>query len=136
MAIASKVKRWLLAASAASLLATSAVVVAEGRTPMPDVPAAKGDQCVEETTKMRREHMYMLKHQRDNTLRLGIRTTQHSLKRCLGCHVPTEAEKQVAYGSDEHFCSNCHQYAAVRIDCFTCHADQPSVETAELAQRQ
>ena len=130
MSIASTVKRWLLAAVGASLLAAAAGAGAEGRTPLPVVPQAKGDQCVEDTATMRREHMDMLKHQRDDTLRRGIRTTQHSLKQCLSCHVPSVDEKQVAFGSNEHFCSSCHNYAAVKIDCFSCHAAQPSGATA------
>ncbi len=133
MTIASLAKRWLLAAVSASLLAAATVAGAQGegsRTPLPIVPAAKGDQCVEDTTTMRREHMDMLKHQRDATLRHGVRTTKHSLKQCLSCHVPSEEEKQVAFGGNEHFCSSCHNYAAVKIDCFQCHAAQPSAQTA------
>jgi len=94
---------------------------------LPEVPKAlKGDQCVEDTQLMRRTHMDMLLHQRDDTLRRGIRTTQHSLKQCLGCHVPPATEKKVEFGSNEHFCSACHNYAAVHIDCFECHAEQPT----------
>ena len=130
MTIASIVKRWLLAAVGASLLAAATVAGAEGRTPLPIVPAAKGDQCVEDTATMRRGHMEMLKHQRDDTLRRGIRTTKYSLKECLACHVPSADEKQVAFGGNEHFCSSCHNYAAVKIDCFQCHAAQPSGTTA------
>jgi hypothetical protein len=96
-----------------------------GGTPLPVIPKAKGEQCVEETSLMRSNHMDFLLHKRDETLRKGVRSPQHSLKECLGCHVPKRDERRVAYGDSEHFCSSCHQYAAVRIDCFTCHADQP-----------
>ncbi|GAB6041348.1 hypothetical protein JCM17961_20220 [Endothiovibrio diazotrophicus] len=130
MTIASTVKRWLLAAVGLSLLAAAASAGAEGRTPLPVVPKAKGDQCVEDPGYMRRHHMELLMHQRDDTLRRGIRTTRYSLKHCLSCHVPSVEEKKVEFGSNEHFCSSCHNYAAVRIDCFECHATQPSGTTA------
>lgn len=97
-----------------------------GRTPLPTIPAAKGDQCVEDTADMRRNHMKYLKHHRDETMRQGIRTEKYSLKQCLECHVP--AEGSMAAGGKEsegHFCVNCHVYAGVTLDCFECHATKP-----------
>ena len=35
---------------------------------------------------MRRNHMELLKHQRDDTVRSGIRGAKYSLKDCVGCH--------------------------------------------------
>ena len=72
---------------------------------------------------MRRNHMNLLKHQRDDTLRGGVRTGQHSLKACIGCHA-SQSTGSVNAGST-NFCQSCHAYAAVKIDCFECHASQP-----------
>jgi predicted CXXCH cytochrome family protein len=88
--------------------------------------AVKGEQCVEDTEVMRRNHMdYLLQH-RDATLREGIRTKKYSLKECLECHVPAgEQNSEAERGEGNHFCKNCHTYAGVKIDCFECHATRP-----------
>lgn len=89
----------------------------------------KAEQCVEPTAEMRRDHMGMLVHQRDATMLEGIRTKQHSLKECVNCHVaPTKDDgTPLHYGDEQHFCTTCHVYAGVKIDCFQCHADRPEV---------
>ena len=82
--------------------------------------ATQGRQCVAAPATMRREHMRMLSHQRDATVHGGIRGAQHSLRGCIGCHA--SAATQSVAGAPTDFCVSCHQYAAVRIDCFECHA--------------
>jgi hypothetical protein len=39
--------------------------------------------------------------------------------------------KAVSVESKDHFCASCHSYAAVRVDCFECHASTPEVRGAE-----
>ena len=92
----------------------------------PEIPAAKGEACVEPTDVMRRNHFEYILHQRDKTMHQGIRTKQYSLTECISCHIQPgpDGELPVA-GEPDHFCSSCHTYAAVQIDCFQCHADQP-----------
>ncbi|MDX1696763.1 MAG: hypothetical protein R3308_00665 [Thiohalobacterales bacterium] len=80
--------------------------------------------CVEPVEDMRKNHMEYILHQRDRTMYDGIRTKQHSLNECINCHV-SDAADAPRYESEEHFCNSCHSYAAVRIDCFQCHADRP-----------
>ncbi|MGF1546008.1 MAG: hypothetical protein ACFCUG_01610 [Thiotrichales bacterium] len=100
--------------------------VALAGTPFPNIPPAKGEECVEPTADIRKNHMKYLMHQRDATVHLGIRTKAHSLKGCIDCHVqPDDQGGYPALGSSEHFCSSCHNYAAVSIDCFQCHAHKP-----------
>ncbi|MCB1756383.1 MAG: hypothetical protein KDJ38_12725 [Gammaproteobacteria bacterium] len=97
---------------------------AEGLGPV--IPEAKGEQCVEPTDVMRRNHFEFILHKRDQTIHQGIRTSKHSLVECIACHVqPDENQQFVSHESPEHFCSTCHTYAAVKIDCFECHADKP-----------
>lgn len=96
------------------------------RVPYPEIPRGQGDSCVEDTEFMRRYHMTLLLHQRDDTMRKGIRSKQYSLKECISCHaVPGPDSIPVTFASPEHFCRSCHDYAAVKIDCFECHASRP-----------
>jgi len=95
-----------------------------GRTPKPVVEAARGGQCVEDPTFMRRNHMQLLKHQRSDTLRGGVRTGKYSLKECIACHA-SQTTNSVSASAD-NFCQSCHNYAAVSIDCFGCHANKPA----------
>lgn len=101
-------------------LAISSIATA-GNT---DYAKTKSDKCVADTAYMRSNHMQEMLHQRDDTLRKGIRGGKHSLKECINCHVPENS--QARFGDSEHFCSGCHNYAAVSIDCFQCHADRPA----------
>ena len=111
-------------------LLSSANAFAESRVPVPKVPEAQRqagpDGCVEPVDIMRKEHFKFIMHQRDETMHLGIRTTKHSLKECVTCHaVNNEQGQPVTVKDERHFCSSCHQYAAVHIDCFECHASTP-----------
>jgi len=98
---------------------------------LPTLPKAKGNydditKCVEPISVMRQSHMDFIMHQRDDTLRKGVRTKQHSLKECINCHNAPADDGKVASAKDsEHFCSSCHVYTAVQIDCFKCHNDKP-----------
>lgn len=97
----------------------------------PAVPKAKTKasektECVEAVDVMRKNHMEFLKHKRDETMREGVRTKKHSLVECIDCHVtPNEKGEYARVGENGHFCSSCHNYAAVKIDCFDCHSDLP-----------
>lgn len=99
--------------------------------PFPDPPKAKENfsteqACVEPIEVIRRNHGHFLKHHRDDTMHHGIRTPQHSLVACINCHVvPNSAGHYPTLEGTDHFCRNCHAYAAVTIDCFQCHASQP-----------
>lgn len=96
----------------------------------PAIPKAiKGEQCVEPNDVMRRNHMDFLKHQRDDTMRKGIRTKKYRLTQCLECHVPTREEKPTL-ADDEHFCKSCHMYAGISPDCFNCHNTRPEKSAA------
>jgi hypothetical protein len=126
--------RWAALAALPALLLAAAVAVtalAAGdagtgtRAPRLAVPDGK---CVEDTAFMRRNHMELLKHHRDRTVREGIRTVQHSLANCVTCHAGKEARRVT--GSKDAFCEGCHRYAAVTLDCFECHSDRPKPSVA------
>jgi hypothetical protein len=95
---------------------------ASDRVPKPVIDIDKPGKCVEDTATMRREHPDMLRHQRDLTLHEGIRTRKYSLKECVACHASTKTGSVLG---DKGFCQSCHEYASVKIDCFSCHASKP-----------
>lgn len=92
----------------------------------PLIPEAKGERCVEPTEVMRRRHHEFILHQRDETVHRGIRTKQYRFTRCIDCHVqPTADGGYPRHDDEKHFCTVCHLYSSVSIDCFQCHADRP-----------
>ena len=115
-----------MAVVVAGMLAVSAVLAAEtsGAKPAfgPTVKTYKGDKCVEDTEYMRRNHMKVILHQRDETMHKGIRTQKHSLKNCVDCHADPKTNSVL--GKDG-FCESCHVYTSVSIDCFSCHSAAP-----------
>lgn len=106
---------------------------------LPKPARGQGEQCVADTDWMRRNHMIALNHQRDDTVHEGIRTKRFSLKGCIDCHAVKGADaKPVTIASSQHFCRTCHDYAAVRVDCFDCHASRPEAKalTGDAAPRE
>lgn len=129
--------RLLRLAAALILLSGAAVHAADepaaptsSRVPKPVIEAARGGQCVEDPAIMRRYHMEYLKHQRDDTLRGGIRGAKYSLKACIECHASQTTNSVTA--APTNFCISCHSYAAVKVDCFECHATQPGKATSSF----
>jgi hypothetical protein len=108
----------LMAALALALGAAGAR--AEGRVAKPaiSVDPTRG-HCVAPPEEMRRNHMAMLQHQRDRTLRLGERGAKVSLNACVNCHAGKTSGRVI--GSRQEFCEGCHAYAGVTLDCFECH---------------
>ncbi len=102
------------------------LAAADTRVPLPIITKGKGPRCVEPTDVMRRDHMKFLLHQRDATVRQGIRTPKYSLTGCIECHVQRDAQGQaIPINAPGQFCEACHRYTAVRMDCFQCHAATP-----------
>ena len=126
----------LLVVALLTLGADSALATEVGRTPVTQtVKPANAEKCVADTDFMRRNHMKTLLHQRDETMREGVRAKQFSLANCVSCHAVKGADgKPVAYADPKHFCRTCHSYAAVRVDCFECHASRPD-EKGKAAER-
>lgn len=124
--------RTILVLAVVVLVSLGAWTAAMSGVSQPEIPKGQGEQCVEDTDFMRRNHMDMLNHQRDETVLQGIRTEQHSLKECVACHaVPGSDGTPVTVTSEKHFCRSCHDYAAVKIDCFQCHASRAETTADE-----
>jgi len=126
----------LISVGLAGVLCASAVQAAGESYVVPGSQAAQLDSCVEPTEFMRRNHMEVIKHQRDETVHNGIRSTKHSLAGCIECHVSSSSgEGPVPVNADGQFCRACHEYAAVGMNCFGCHTNVPdSVDAVAGAQ--
>lgn len=105
-------------------LVLPALAPAADRVPQPVVDIARPGECVEAAQTMRREHPDLLRRQRDQTLREGIRTPKYSLNRCVECHASTKTGSVLGA---KGFCQSCHDYASVKIECFDCHASRPKL---------
>jgi hypothetical protein len=70
--------------------------------------------------------MELILHQRDITVHTGVRSTKYSINDCVACHVSYTAEHNpIPINGEGQFCDTCHEYAAVHLDCFECHATVP-----------
>ncbi|MBI4704557.1 MAG: sulfate reduction electron transfer complex DsrMKJOP subunit DsrJ [Deltaproteobacteria bacterium] len=86
--------------------------------PEPRLPSAE-KACLEPTAYMRASHMDLLGEWREAVVRRGEhyytgrdgKKIERSLSRtCMGCHK-----------SNADFCEQCHGYAGVKPDCWSCH---------------
>jgi len=103
----------------------------------PNVPKAIGNPHPEGNEYWRINHPDLLRHDRDKVLREGERKIDASIKQCVTCHaVFDEDSKPVKADSEEFFCSTCHKFAAVKIDCFSCHSSDPDINFLKEALTQ
>ena len=92
----------------------------------PVIPKATGEPHPEGNAYMRRWHMTMMKHDRDITMYEGERPVNASLGECFECHtVKDDAGTPLTVADERHFCRTCHDFAAVKVDCFDCHRSTP-----------
>jgi hypothetical protein len=104
----------------------SIIASASERVATPVIPKALATVEKGHAEIMRRNHMDLMIHKRKKTVHEGIRSEQYSLKACVSCHaVLGEDKKPVSVASPKHFCRTCHDYVAVKVDCFQCHASKP-----------
>lgn len=99
--------------------------------------AAKLTQCVRPKAFMRRNHMKLIKHQRDITVHEGVRATENSLTACIACHVQYDSNGHaIPVDAEGQFCNRCHNWLAVQPDCFGCHSTVPEgPQPANLAKQ-
>lgn len=92
--------------------------------------AAGLDSCVAPTDEIRRNHMDLLKHGRDETVRDGVRGLEYSLGECIDCHAAADdTGKPLPVDADGQFCQACHNYVAVSPACFQCHRTTPEKQS-------
>lgn len=99
----------------------------------PAIPKGKNDPHVEGNLYMRINHMNLMRHDRDQTMRLGDREISYSLEACVDCHaVNGDDGEPVSIKSEKHFCRVCHDFVAVKVDCFQCHNSKPQITTEAM----
>jgi hypothetical protein len=120
---------WRMAVVLAVCIASSALapatVIAADKSPFPKLDIGRGGKCVDDLKFMRKNHMDLIKHQRDETVHQGIRGGKYSLAACVDCHA--SKKNNSVLGSNENFCQGCHVYVQVKIDCFECHSSKRKV---------
>lgn len=119
-------KRTLVGLAAILLLAPA---FANAGALKPTVKIENPGQCIAPVEEMRVNHMTMLQHTRDRTLRKGIRGEKASLNECINCHASRETGSVL--GKDG-FCESCHAYAAVKVDCWQCHQPKAGHKTTGI----
>ncbi len=95
------------------------------------------EKCTQAKAWMRRNHPDVLIHERNRTMREGIRARADSkplygsLRACISCHIEKDEEtgEYPLIGSKDHHCAGCHKKAAVKLDCFECHSTKPDMVT-------
>lgn len=126
-----KIKLAVGAVLALLLLAPAVVaagqVAADGWTaPAPDFSRLARVHRSQDPTVMIRNHPNFLMHKRGVVVYSGVRSKDESIERCVTCHVTKDASGQpVDFENPKHFCTECHNQAAVTIDCFDCHNSKP-----------
>lgn len=88
--------------------------------------AAGMEHCIAPTPFMRRNHMELIKHQRIETVRHGVRATDKSLAGCVDCHANKKPDGSfVPVDEPKQFCTTCHQKVGMVLNCFDCHSTVP-----------
>jgi len=122
------VRAGLVAVGLAWALGAQVVLAGDTRSFVTEGSKAHGlSQCVRPTDFMLRHHMDLIKHQRDLAVHEGIRDTDNDLDGCVACHVSVGADGQaIPINAEKQFCDTCHEFAAVHLNCFDCHATVPN----------
>lgn len=116
--------------------ASGPALAGDSRSVYPDIPRATGPAHPEGNLFMRTNHMALLRHDRDLTMRQGQRDIGSSLKECVDCHAVNGPDAEpVGFDDDKHFCRVCHDYVAVKVDCFMCHNSKPQASDSALLGR-
>ena len=115
---------------------STGLAVAGETTTYPDIPKAVGAPHPEGNAYMRINHMRLMRHDRDLTMREGDRSIKYSIKECVACHAVMGPEAMpISVQEEGHFCRACHEYAAVKIDCFQCHNSKPEEGFIDLLKQ-
>jgi len=140
-----RIARWGVAALVGVTLlvpaATGALqVAADGWTQtQPDFAKLARAHKAADPTVMIRNHPNFLMNYRAVVVYHGVRQEGDNIEKCVTCHVVKGADGQpVGFENPKHFCRDCHNKAAVSIDCFECHNSNPTAapKTTSIDPRQ
>ena len=118
----------LMCAVALSVMSAQA---ADSRTPQPVIePARAGTQCIADPATMRRDHPAMLEHQRDLTVRSGIRGA--GPPQAANSPRATQAGPFVAHGGRREASGGPTSTAKTSLKaCIACHASPATGSVAK-----
>lgn len=122
-----RVRLAVIAVIGLGLLAPAGIAIAsvldQGWTaPQPDFAKLARAHKKDDPTVMIRNHPNFLMGHRSVVVYKGIRQEINTIEKCVDCHAVKGADgKPVGYDDPKHFCGECHNKAAVNIDCFECH---------------
>jgi hypothetical protein len=112
-------------------------VLAHTDAAAPVIPPAKGAHCVRPRKWMLENHMKLLMQVRYEVVHEGIAPKDETLPACMSCHVSKLADgKYPSVRSKKFFCTACHDYVGVRVDCFSCHTNRPGGNGEAVAEGQ
>ena len=132
--MANAVVRGLLAVAGLAWVLVAQAAQAGETFVAPGSKAAGLASCVEPTAFMRRNHMELIKHERHVVVHQGIRDSKYSLAGCIDCHVAHGPDnKPVSVHAEGQFCYRCHEFTAVDVNCFGCHATVPTTVQGHTA---
>jgi len=140
-----RLARWGVAALVVLTLAVPAAtgtvqVAAEGWTKaQPDFSKLARAHKAADPTVMIRSHPNFLMNYRSVVVYRGARQEGDNIEKCVTCHVVKGADGlPVGFEDPKHFCRECHNKAAVSIDCFECHNSNPTAppKTTSIDPRQ
>jgi len=113
--------RWgflIVLALTAVMLVSIPVAFAASNAPRPVIEIANPGECIAPAAQMRANHHTMISHARDRTSREGFRGEPASLMACVNCHASKTTGSVLG---KEGFCQSCHEYTAVKMNCWQCH---------------
>lgn len=123
------------------LLAPAGIAIAsvldQGWTvPQPDFAKLARAHKKDDPTVMIRNHPNFLLGHRSVVVYKGARQEINTIEKCVDCHaVKGDDGKAVGYDDPKHFCGECHNKAAVNIDCFECHNSKPPADKDSLLEQ-
>jgi len=114
-------------------------VAADGWSkPLPNMETLASKHKSGDPTVMIRNHPNFLMDYRSVVVYKGARDESNQIEKCVSCHAVKGADgKPVSIEDPKHFCHECHNKAAVNIDCFECHNSKPAAaKTSSVDRRQ
>ena len=110
-------------------------VVSDGWTkPQTNLATLASKHKAGDPTVMIQSHPNFLMNYRSVVVYKGARDESNNIEKCVSCHAVKGKDGQpVGIDDPKHFCHECHNKAAVSIDCFECHNSRPTASVTKTS---